>query len=45
MPSLSSQIGTYFCIVKNAFGEVKSKDAIVTVSGRVDPMNDRKDLI
>ncbi|XP_022332295.2 mucosa-associated lymphoid tissue lymphoma translocation protein 1-like isoform X2 [Crassostrea virginica] len=35
MPSLSSQIGTYFCIVKNAFGEVKSKDAIVTVSESV----------
>lgn len=35
VPALSKQIGTYFCLVKNAFGEVKSKEAIVTVSENV----------
>lgn len=35
IPALSSQIGAYFCLVKNAFGEVKSKEAIVTVSENV----------
>ncbi|XP_048733414.2 mucosa-associated lymphoid tissue lymphoma translocation protein 1-like [Ostrea edulis] len=35
IPALSNQIGTYFCLVKNTFGEVKSKEAIVTVSENV----------